>query len=488
MKTESKMEWEKKPALARNEASDLPGSDPADENVDACIPERLRPDRTAAWFPRAAGLGFGVPERPDMQGILEDAPGAGLTVLTGQEDRKQKGKLGTGRPVGKESRPVGGTPGRESAPGTGRTAGNGPALGAEDPSAVHPVREPEFARPENGTAVFFRPASRHGAAEESAERTIPATESVEGPLAVATPAGERPAWPLAEMSELPLVSPAATAVALREHSTRFPASLPFQEVRGAGAIQEEADHVRGASMPADRIGETPPTAAGNSGAGHPTGVRRVTRAGYKGEAFFVDRAKAVDTAGDTLADTRGADAPRLAWFHQEHRAEVEAPSAVDEAWRAGRAVAVLRNLDFDATTRGAGTHGGRSGGAKTGDARSYASAGEKAARAVWSDRLAGVPAVDIDVFALREEKTLQLVDASSSWKGGLPDMSGVVLSDVPRPEATYTGRVRSVVSPTAATSGPESIPAVQVNATLRVDEEELICAVERVVTRQAQRG
>lgn len=487
MKTESKMEWEKKPALARNETSDLPGSDPADENVDACIPERLRPDRTAAWFPRAAGLGFGVPERPDMQGIQEDAPGAGLTVLTGQEDRKQKGKLGAGRPVGKESRPVGGTPDRESAPGTGRTAGNGPALGAEDASAVHPVREPEFARPEDGTAVFFRPASRHGAAEESAERTIPATESVEGPLAVATPAGERPAWPHAERSETPLVPPAATAVALREQATFFSASLPVQEAHESGATRN-ADHVRGVPMLADKAWATPPEKRENSGTGHPAGVRRVTRAGYKGEAFFVDRAKAADMAGDTLADTRGADAPRLAWFHQEHRAEAEVPSDVDEAWRAGRAGAVLRNLDFDASTRGAGTHGGRSGGAKAGDARSYASPGEKAARAVWSDRLAGVPAVDIDVFALREEKTLQLVDASSSWKGGLPDMSCVVLADTPRSGATSTGRVRSVVSPTAATSVPESVPAIQVNATLRVDEEELVCAVERVVTRQAQRG
>lgn len=484
METESKMEWEKKPALARNEAADLPGSDPADANVDACIPERLRPDGTASWFPRAAGLGLGVPQQPDK---LEDAPGAELAALTGQGAREEKGKIVVRRLLGKGSMPVGRTPGREPAAVKGRTAGTGSALGAEDASAVHPVREPEVVRPEDGTAVFFRPASRHGAAKESAERTIPAMESMEGPLAVATPAGERPAWPHAERSETPLVPPAATAVALREQATFFSASLPVQEAHESGATRN-ADHVRGVPMPADRAWATPTEKRENSGTGHPAGVRRVTLTGHRGEAFSVDRAKARDTAGDTLADARGTDAPRRAWFHQEYRAEAEAQSAVDETWRAGRTGAVQRNLGFDATTRGAGTHGSRSGGARAGDATAHASPGEKAARAAWIARLAGVPAVDIKMFALREEKTLQLMDVSSSWKGGLPDMSGVVLADTPRYETTSTGRVRAAVSPPAVMPVPESVPAVQVNATLRVDEEELVCAVERVITRQAQRG
>lgn len=96
-------------------------------------------------------------------------------------------------------------------------------------------------------------------------------------------------------------------------------------------------------------------------------------------------------------------------------------------------------------------------------------------------------ALDIHVLALGEEKTLQAEDGASTWRAGLPDLSGVVLGEGGRNAAEGSGRAWTRSSVPAAPV-PEHSPSVQVTATLRVDEEELVCAVERLATRQALRG
>ena len=136
--------------------------------------------------------------------------------------------------------------------------------------------------------------------------------------------------------------------------------------------------------------------------------------------------------------------------------------------------AVERNGRFSPWTDGA-TASGRGTGA--------------AAHPACFERL-DVPATDVEALARRADTTVQIVDKASVWNAGLPDLSGVTLAALPGGGTPGPGRnpVRYGAATVPATSAPAAAPTVQVNATLRVDEEELLCAVERVATRQALRG
>lgn len=447
---------QRKSGAARGEAPVGPGGDPADGNVDACIPERLRPDGTAAWPPRAAGLGFNVPEEAEPAADEEARTPARETVLgqTRTSARKTAGPTPDGTAAGLVGR------------GTRRNASGS---GEERAAVVRPAWMPERVRLRDGADVLLHPTPEDAVSAGRAETAVPAPHVADGAHALAAAGEDPPAWCHSEYAGPGNVAPAVTAGGVREQAAFFPSSFRREKAGRAEARQETA---WGREMPEP--------------------CRGVSEA----LSTLTERDKGERVVGEDRMAFQGKNVQRTL------PARLTRPGPAREATPArGESVNIPNAVDFlqeygvaSGAGTGTGTDAGRVAlGQDSHDARTdgdvaAVSRRKSITRMERRVRPAAVPALDMEVMALREEKTLQIMDVSPAWNAGLPDLSGVVLAGgAQRKESPDSdrSRMRAVASPLAV---PESAPAVQVNATLRVDEEELVCAVERLITRQAQRG